>query len=331
MTNALANTVSLEEAEKDARPGLPVLSVSELMAIELPDRPRFLPWLPKGGLVQVFGPRGIGKTYFTLGLAIALVTAKPFLKWDVPEATGVLIIDGEMALGDLRDRLTNLLPGRPLSSLTILSHEHVFHTQERDLDLGVPEWQEALKEYLESREDIGVIVLDNLSCLLPGVAEDKRDDWAAKVLPFLIWLRRRGVAVVMVHHAGKGGEQRGTSAREDSLDTVVKLARVAGHDATQGAQFEVHFTKSRGCYGEDVASIEARLEMDEDGSPAWSWSSVEENNETRLLNLVKEGIESQTEAAEELGVSKGQVSKIKKKLIDKGFLKKATGLVLADG
>ena len=234
MNTLIQNTIPLEEAEKAIQVKLPVLSVSELMAIDLPDRPRFLPWLPKGGLVQVFGPRGIGKTYFTLGLAIALVTGDKFLRWDISEATGVLIVDGEMALGDLRERLTTLLPGKPASSLEILSHEHVFRVQERDLNLGIPEWQDGLKAYLENRPDIGVIVLDNLSCLLPGVAEDKRDDWAVKVLPFLIWLRNRGVAVVLVHHAGKGGEQRGTSAREDSLDTVIRLGRVAGHDALLG-------------------------------------------------------------------------------------------------
>ena len=40
----------------------------------------------------------------------------------------------------------------------------------------------------------------------------------AKRIQFQEWLlrlRRRGVSVLIVHHAGKGGEQRGKSRRED--------------------------------------------------------------------------------------------------------------------
>ena len=324
--------IDLDEARQQRRtPDLPVLPVDELMTIDLPDRPRYLPWLPKGGLVQVFGPRGIGKTYFTITLAISLVMGTRFLKWEVTEPAGVLIIDGEMALGELRDRLTNLLPGKPVAPLEILSHEHVYQRQERDLNLGLPEWQDEITRYLEDHPDINVIVLDNLACLLPGVAEDKRDEWSNKVLPFLIGLRRRGVSVVMVHHAGKGGEQRGTSAREDSLDTVINLRRVPGYDATQGAQFEVRFTKARGVYGEDVAPIEARLEQGEDGAPSWTWAAVDEYNETRLLNLVREGIDNVSEAAEEMDVSKGTISKLKKKLQGKGLLRSGRNLELAEG
>lgn len=324
--------IDLEEARQQKQPTeLSVLPVNELMTIDLPDRPRYLPWLPKGGSVQVFGPRGIGKTYFTITLAISLVMKTKFLKWDVSEPAGVLIIDGEMALADLRERLADLLPGHPFAPLEILSHEYVYRQQERDLNLGLPEWQEDITRYLEEHPDINVIILDNLACLLPGVAEDKRDDWSNKVLPFLIGLRRRGVSVVMVHHAGKGGEQRGTSAREDSLDTVINLRRVPGYDATQGAQFEVRFTKARGVYGEDVAPVEARLEQDQNGAPLWVWADVEENNETRLLNLVREGIDNVSEAAEEMGLTKGAVSKLKKKLQNKGQLQPGKLLILAEG
>ena len=37
--------------------------------------------------------------------------------------------------------------------------------------------------------------------------------------------RRRGMAVLLIHHAGKSGDQRGTSAREDIMDTVISLRR----------------------------------------------------------------------------------------------------------
>ena len=161
------------------------------------------------------------------------------------------------------------------------------------------------------------------------MAEDQRDDWANKVLPFLTALRRRGIAAVLIHHAGKGGQQRGTSAREDALTAVINLQKVPDADPTLGAQFVVNFTKCRETFGDAVAPFEAQLTTDSDGVPTWTWKSVELSNEQRLLTLVQDGIETVTEAAEELDLSKGTVSKIKKRLIVAGKLLPGQTLILA--
>ena len=182
----------------------------------------------------------------------------------------------------------------------------------------------------DSRPDIGVVILDNLSCLLPTVAEDKRDEWSTKVSPFLIRLRRRGVAVIMVHHTGKGGVQRGTSSREDALDTEILLTRPPNYDEILGAQFIVQFVKARGCFGDDVAQVEASLLSDADDLPQWSWKPIELSNEDRLLALVYDGIDSVKDAAVELDLTPGAISKIKKRLQKKGKLAPGTALVLAD-
>ena len=50
----------------------------------------------------------------------------------------------------------------------------------------------------------------------------------------------------MIHHQGKTGDQRGTSAKEDILDTVIRLDRPKDYRSEQGARFEVHLTKARG-------------------------------------------------------------------------------------
>ena len=62
---------------------LPVLNLAELRALDLPERRRLLPWLVEGGLIMIYGPRGIGKTHFALSLAVALACGKPFLSWKV--------------------------------------------------------------------------------------------------------------------------------------------------------------------------------------------------------------------------------------------------------
>jgi len=53
--------------------------------------------------------------------------------------------------------------------------------------------------------------------------------------------------------------------------------------------------------------------------------------EERLLGLVEGGIDTITEAAHELAMTKGAVSKIKKRLQVKGFLVEGRKLVFAEG
>jgi len=42
-----------------------MVSYRDLLSLKIPERPRYLPWLPEGGNVMVYGPRGVGKTFFS--------------------------------------------------------------------------------------------------------------------------------------------------------------------------------------------------------------------------------------------------------------------------
>ncbi|HBI23406.1 MAG TPA: RNA polymerase subunit sigma-70 [Nitrospiraceae bacterium] len=305
-----------------------ILSLKEFLKLEIPERFRLLPYLPEGGLMMVYGPRGLGKTYMAIGLTVSLICNSPFLKWQVSGPAGVLYIDGEMSLHDLRERFLSLLREKPQAPVYFLSHEYFYQKIERDLNLANSNIQETVKDYVETHPEIKVIVFDNLSCLLPGVREDKRDDWTLQVLPFLLWLRRRGIAVVLVHHSGKSGEQRGTSSREDTLDTVIRLDRIP-NAKNAGAQFIIRFVKSRGAYGDDVNDIECHLNTI-DGVPTWSWKPLEESTEDRLMKLVAEGVDSVSDMADELAVSKGLVSRIKKKLQEESRLAPGKDLKIAE-
>ena len=72
-------------------------------------------------------------------------------------------------------------------------------------------------------------------------------------------LRRRGISVLIVHHAGKGGQQRGTSRREDVLDTSISLRHPADYSPVEGARFEVHLEKARGVHGDAAKPFEAQF------------------------------------------------------------------------
>jgi putative DNA primase/helicase len=303
-----------------------ILDFSTLMLSKLPERPKLFSWLPRGGLIMVYGPRGIGKTFFSIFLACSLCDGSPFIKWPAPPPTGVLYVDGEMPLKDLKIRIAHFLSGQPKAPFLTLSSEKVYSQKKTDLCLTNQIVQDQILDYTDKNRDLGVVIIDNISCLFTGLREDNKQDWE-RVIPFLLALRHRGIAVVLIHHAGKSGDQRGTSGREDMLDTVIKLKPVPNLHSNDGARFIIEFTKNRGVYGKDVEQIEVKLNLDIEGF--WTWKSYEESNYERMLSLAREGIDTVTDMAIELGVSKGLVSRLKNRAVDAGILIRGRNIKVA--
>jgi putative DNA primase/helicase len=118
--------------------------------------------------------------------------------------------------------------------------------------------------------------------------------------------------VLIVHHAGKGGEQRGTSRREDVLDTTLNLRRPSDYAATEGARFEVHIEKGRGIHGDHAKPFEAKLDIC-DGKAVWTVKDVEEMDRGRIAALLATGM-TVRDVAEEIGISKSVVHRLKQKI-----------------
>ncbi len=303
-----------------------ILDYETLLAAQLPPRKKILPWLPEGGLMMVAAERGIGKTYFALSLAYAIASGQAFMKFEVTEPAGVLYVDGEMALTDIRERLMAIAKTSLLAPLNILSHEWFYNQFEQDLYITDPPVQEALLTQLHHNPLLRVVIFDNLSSLTQ-LREDKGDDWRNNMLPLMIACRRRGVAIVLIHHCNKMGEQRGTGAREDHLDTSIKLTRVAGDNGYEGCRFKVNFTKARGIYGKEIEPFIATL-IHKNNQVAWDVSAIEESTRDRFIQLMQSsgatGV-SVTEAAQLLQVSKGLISRLKKECEEEGVLQYSSG------
>jgi putative DNA primase/helicase len=118
--------------------------------------------------------------------------------------------------------------------------------------------------------------------------------------------------VLIVHHAGKDGAQRGTSRREDVLDTSLSLRRPSDYDPTQGARFELHIEKGRGLHGDSAKPFEAQLEFRE-GACFWTMREITDVHEARVAALLDDGL-SLREIADETGIPKSTVHRVKKKI-----------------
>ncbi len=220
-------------------PPLPVVTARELLEMGVPTRAHALaPVLPLPGLAMLYAPRGMGKTFVALGMAYAMASGGPALKWRAEKPRRVLYCDGEMPAGALQERLAAIAKG---CGLELPAPDFLrFACDALMPDTGLPniarpEGQEAIEAALGDGE---VLVLDNLSTLARGLRENESDDWGG-LQHWLLGLRRRKKSVLLIHHAGKGGQQRGTSRREDALDTVVALRRPADYEPDQGARFEI--------------------------------------------------------------------------------------------
>lgn len=301
-----------------ARPVYRAIEIADFLALDLPPREMLLsPWLPRQGLCMVYAPRGIGKTYLALSVAYALASGSECLRWRASRSAGVLYIDGEMPAVVLQERLAALVrssDAEPSSPLRILTTD----TQPPGAgmpDLTRPEDHDALDPLLAG---IDVIIVDNISTLCRTGRENEAEGW----LPVQGWaLRQRaaGRSVVFIHHAGKGGAQRGTSRREDVLDTVIALRRPADYVPQDGAVFEVHFEKARGIYGDAVEPFEAKLTADAAGLMTWTTRDLEMATFDRVVELLRDGL-SQKEIAEELRINKSNVSRHAKHAKEQGLI-----------
>ena len=299
-------------SNQDSR--LKVLTLKELLTIKTHSRVCLLqPWLPSQGLAMIYAPRGLGKTWFALGLAYAVASGSRFIKWDAPGPQGVLFIDGEMPLSLMQERMQKILNSNeiePHSPLNFITPD----TQENGIpDLSKPEGQKKIDGLLE---DVELIILDNLSTLIRSGKENEAESW----LPVQEWalkLRAKGKSLLFIHHAGKSGEQRGTSRREDVLDTVLALRRSIDYSTAEGAQFEVHFEKARGLYGDEVAPIDCRLIQDQQGKLTWKHSTLEESTRQKVVSMFNEGV-SQADISRVLEINKSVVSRHVKKAREEG-------------
>ena len=286
-----------------------VVTIEELLNKDIPPRENILsPWLPSQGLAMVYAPRGVGKTYFALGVAYAVASASNFLGWQATKPRGVLYLDGEMPAIALQERLARLVEGNaiePQAPIYIINPDF----QELGMpDLSQTEHQIALESYIK---DVDLIIVDNISTLCRNGRENEAEGW----LPIQEWAlkqRANGKTILFIHHAGKGGNQRGTSKREDVLDTVISLRHPSDYTPDQGATFEVHFEKSRGFYGPEAEPFEAALTQDESGKQCWVTRSIEDSNYEKVVRLFTDGL-NQKDIVIELGISKGQVSKLLKR------------------
>jgi putative DNA primase/helicase len=301
-----------------ARDAPRIYDADEFLALSLPRREHIIdPVLPTRGLAMLYGPRGLGKSHLALLLAFAAACGEKALSnWQAPTSRKVLYVDGEMPAQAMQERLASIGRGSPKKPLPDALRFLCADLLDGPVpDLAVPDNQEWLERSWGSQPDL--LILDNLSALTGAARDNEADAWTP-MQRWLLSLRRKGVSVLFVHHAGKGGQQRGTSRREDVLDTVIALRRPGDYSPREGARFEVHLEKARGPYGDAVAPFEAAL-VSEGAASRWTWKPLEDAQLARAATMFADKM-SVRDVAEELGITKSTAGRLRKRALDEGML-----------
>ena len=270
-------------------PSMRVVTWGELRSAELPAKPYLIePWLRRRDQVLVFAKAGVGKSYWCKTLAVAIVHGIEVFGWK-PRKGRVCYIDGEMDAAELRMRLLAIAAGMgveiPDDGIMIVSRDYLALKQQR-----LPYMTDAATRDLFLRlipEDADLVIYDNLSCLIGG----EENDAAAmdNLIDFVLRLRGRGQAGIYVHHAGRSGEQRGSTRRVDILDTVVRLEALD----EENDRFHVRWDKHRGFSHRDCPEFILELVLDKDPNSGhvikaeWVQTGIEDERLTRLVAVYR--------------------------------------------
>ncbi|GEM_PF-338519 len=296
---------------------LRAMTIDELFTLELPQRKMLLaPFLPTQGLVLLVAKRGVGKTHIALGIAYAVASGGTFLRWTAPEPKKVLYIDGEMPAVLMQERLYKVAAMSNKKHITDFFVLLTPDVQENPMpDFSCKEGRDSIEPLLDG---VDLVVIDNISCLFRSGSENESESWQ-EAQEWALNLRRKGKSILFVHHAGKNGVQRGTSKREDILDTVIMLKHLDDYKSEQGACFEIKFDKARHFSGEDASSFQVQLK---ETAGRWCWEISNDPEEERIRKVATMKASGYTIQAivDQMKITKSQVETLTIKAKTRGLL-----------
>ncbi len=201
------------------------------------------PILPVSNSAMIFAPTGVGKTYIMLQMAYCVAIGAPnCFVWDIPHARPVVYVDGEMDQLTLQERLGELvrafLPVTPQPGyMKVITPDQQPKFPPR---INTKEGRARIEEHLRPG---CLAVLDNIVTLCPGGDEKESEDWSV-IQEWILYLRRNKISLFMVQHAGKSGDQIGTSKKEIQLSCNIKL-RDLSNTREEGLRVATSLTKLR--------------------------------------------------------------------------------------
>ena len=231
----------------------------------------------------ISGPKGNGKTEWTLGLTDILSKGGEFLNYKVNEPCPVIYVDGEMDEFDLIERR---IPYTQVRAPKPHYFNIIHYAQQEDQtipDIKFEHGQDLIlkkaKEIIEKTGKSPVLVLDNLRSL-SNYKENDSDDWR----PIGVWLknlRALDIITIVIDHHGKGENAgpRGSSSKTDWANVSIFIKKVDKGRSKGAMRMEIKFDKARGLRPDETETYEC--EYDYKGN--WTIQSSENQKSDEII------------------------------------------------
>lgn len=266
-----------------------IYTSEEVVLKDFPKKKYFLkPIFFPGSLTMLFASPGIGKTFTALWMAAAVAGEGYFLKWKSEARGRVLYVDGEMGLEGMQSRFNQLIAGIDFE-LNSKSIDFISPDETNQGEIPLISDLASHAAYMKAMEKRDLVIFDNYDCLTSRSGRQNDEDVWSSSWKLIKKLRAAGKSILIIHHAGKAGNQLGTSKKEQPLDFMIELKRPATYEPSDGAAFELKFTKVRGLKGEDVENLLVNLTECENGIK-WEWKTLESDFSERVRKMKDVGM-----------------------------------------
>ena len=213
--------------------------------------------LPQGAAMVVVADAGVGKTWMTLDLALAIDQGIPWLAHFPVQQGAVLVIDEENADALLKERLQKLL--RAYDMLDDASEVRIEFLTAQGVNLSDEDYVAEIERVLDAG-GFKLVIVDSLVRVHQGNENDAGE--MARVFGIVKrWIGKYGCSFVFCHHQRKPGMAgndpanmyRGSSEIRAFVDVHLDLKAVRGEKGV----FTVNHVKSR--YAEPIPPFNVEI------------------------------------------------------------------------
>ena len=269
------------------------------------------PWLQASEYCLLYGPTGIGKSYFAFDLAIHIACAVPFWGYHIPRARRVFYIDGEMGRKELGKRIHRFSLD-PTFNAALAEGKTNFKTTSFDnyVETGMmPKESEVFDRQMTMTE---VVVIDNLmSCSTEMHDRDTDFQQWGRIWNWIQKHRKEGRTIILLHHTNKAGDQLGTSKKLNQAHVSIDLRDASwNEDLLSGETLptEFRFRKARGLSKADTLPIFAERYFPSEKAPYWLTRPLRDEKVKQAWKLKRKKM-GKFDIAETLGVKSSTVAR----------------------
>ena len=227
-----------------------------------------IPILRRMSYMVLFADTGVGKSWASLSIAIALVHGKSVFpgKWMTDGVQHkVCYFSGEMGKGEIGERVKRLhevYAGENTNKRNFILKRGTYH------NLADPEDQEEFTKLIEHATrhrgtpglKVSLVVIDNLLTLCTnGECAGNFD----KVYRWICMLQEEGIAVILIHHENRKGDINGTSKIINKCDMSVHAIQASIND---NVALLLNCEKKRSVKKSDLAPFKAEIDLNASGT-----------------------------------------------------------------